>query len=75
MSRYPILDHPAGDFPGMNAQDGPDTPDAFMSDIGGLYQPTLTLTHVGDSQTDESLNQWRPAFGGHDHGISDRVEE
>lgn len=40
---------------------------------GRLYQPALRLTHVGDSQTAESLNQWRPAFGGRDHGISDRL--
>ena len=38
----------------------------------GLYQPALRLTHVGDSQTDKTLNQWCRAYGGHDHGISDR---
>ncbi len=38
-----------------------------------LYQPAVRLTRVRDSQTDESLNQWRPAFGGRDHGISDRL--
>lgn len=29
---------------------------------------------MGDSQTDEVLNQWRPAIGGRGYGISGRVE-
>jgi hypothetical protein len=37
-----------------------------------LYQPALRLTHKGDSQTDKTLNQWRRAYGGHNHGFSDR---
>ena len=38
-----------------------------------LYQPALRLTQVGDSQSDESLNQWRPALRGRGDGTSDRL--
>ena len=38
---------------------------------GNSYQPALTLTHAGDSQADQSLNQWRPASGGRDDGTGD----
>jgi transposase len=27
---------------------------------GGLYQPALRVTQVGDSQSRGSVNQWRP---------------
>ena len=37
----PILDHPAGEFPGGNTHGGPDAPEAFMSDIGGLLPIAL----------------------------------
>ena len=37
----PILDHPAGEFPGGNTHGGPDAPEAFMSDIGGLLPMAL----------------------------------
>ncbi|MBB4861113.1 RimJ/RimL family protein N-acetyltransferase, partial [Novosphingobium chloroacetimidivorans] len=31
---------------------------------GNLYQPAVSMTHVRDSQGDESLNQWRPSSTG-----------
>lgn len=40
---------------------------------GLLYQAALRLTHVRDSQADETLNLWRPAIGGRDHGIGDML--
>ena len=33
-----------------------------------LYQPAVRLTHVRDSQADEILNQWCPAYGGETMG-------
>ncbi|OVE86469.1 transposase, partial [Allorhizobium ampelinum] len=37
------------------------------------YQPALRLTQVVDSQSDESVNQWRPASKGRGDGTSDRL--
>jgi GntR family histidine utilization transcriptional repressor len=40
-----------------------------------LHQPALSLTHERDFQSRKRLNQWRPAIGGRDYGISDRQSD
>lgn len=37
----PCLDHPAGDFPGVEAQGGDATSEPFISDIGALFPIAL----------------------------------
>lgn len=41
LTRDLILDHPAGGFPWGNTHGGPDAPEAFMSDFGGLLPVVL----------------------------------
>lgn len=41
MTWAPIFDHPAWEFPGADTHGGPDAPEAFMSDIGGLLPMAL----------------------------------
>ena len=44
----------------------------FVEPKSEAQQPSVMLTHVGDSQRDEFLNLWLPV-GGHCHGCSDWI--
>ena len=41
MTCSPLLDHPAGDLPGVWAQSGSSIPEPFISEIGGLFPIAL----------------------------------